>query len=176
MLTHTYARCEIALLLPLLSHLPHALTSYSRNTNEAPAERRRITSSFNVTSSTFDWLESDLFTNQGHPQVELRMSNNTVNIRTCSDSCSALLQLIQYISADGDLAPSYEQEEPDTAKTPSVSTRSNCNTIREDRRKSSFLSPAYSPLTILLLTMKTIIGREYRRWGWTLEVCWGGGG
>lgn len=89
------------------------------------------------------------------------MSNNTVNIRTCSDSCSALLQLIQYISADGDLAPSYEQEEP--PETPSVSTRSNCNIIREDLRKSSFLRPVYNPLTILLLTMKTIIGREYRR-------------
>lgn len=150
-------------MLPLLPHLLHALTSYSRNTNEVSAERRRITSSFNVTSNPFDCLESDLFTNQGHPQVELRMSNNTVNIRTCSDSCSALLQLIQYISADGDLAPSYEQEEPDRTKTPSVSTRSNCNTIREHRRKSSFLRPAYNPLTIFLLTMNTIIGREYRR-------------
>ena len=111
-------------------------------------ERRRITSSFNVISNPFDCLESDLFTNQGHPQVELRMSNNTVNIRTCSDSCSALLQLIQYISADGDLAPSYEQEEPDTTKAPSVSTRSNCNVIREDLRTSSFLTPAYNLLTI----------------------------
>ena len=91
------------------------------------------------------------------------MSNNTVNIRTCSDSCSALLQLIQYISADGDLAPSYEQEEPDRTKTPSVSTRSNCNIIREDLRKSSFLRPVYNPFTILLQTMKTIMGREYRR-------------
>ena len=60
---------------------------------------------------------------QGHPQVELRMSNNTVNVRTCSDSCSALLQLIQYIAADGDLVPRYEQEEPDAVKTPSVRTR-----------------------------------------------------
>lgn len=67
------------------------------------------------------------------------MSNNTVNIRTCSDSCSALLQLIQYIAADGDLAPSYEQEEPDTTKTPSVSARSNCNIIREDLGKLFFL-------------------------------------
>ncbi|KAJ7388217.1 Autophagy protein [Desmophyllum pertusum] len=43
-------------------------------------------------------------------EVELRMSNNTVHVRTCSDSCSALLQLIQYIAADGDLVPSYERK------------------------------------------------------------------
>lgn len=56
------------------------------------------------------------------------MSNNTVHVRTCSDSCSALLQLIQYIAADGDLVPSYEPEEPDSSKAPSVSevTQSNC--------------------------------------------------
>ena len=66
-------------------------------------------------------LSSAIFCfDQGHPQVELRMSNNTVHVRTCSDSCSALLQLIQYIAADGDLVPSYEPETPDTAKTPSV--------------------------------------------------------
>ena len=80
------------------------------------------------------------------------MSNNTVNIRTCSDSCSALLQLIQYIATDGDLAPSYKQEEPDTTKTPSVSTRSNCNITREDLRKSSVLKSAYDSLNTLLLT------------------------
>ena len=51
------------------------------------------------------------------------MSNNIVNVRTCSDSCSALLQLIQYIAADGDLVPSYEPEVPDPAKIPSVSVR-----------------------------------------------------
>lgn len=66
-------------------------------------------------------LSSAIFCfDQGHPQVELRMSNNTVHVRTCSDSCSALLQLIQYIAADGDLVPSYEPETPDSAKTPSV--------------------------------------------------------
>ena len=48
------------------------------------------------------------------------MSNNTVNMRTCSDSCSALMQLIQYIAADGDLVPSYEPEEPDASKAPTV--------------------------------------------------------
>ncbi|XP_020613758.1 autophagy-related protein 2 homolog A-like [Orbicella faveolata] len=72
-------------------------------------------------------FELSLFTcdgsEQGHPQVELRMSNNTVNVRTCSDSCSALLQLIQYIAADGDLVPSYEPEEPAATKAPSTPSR-----------------------------------------------------
>lgn len=66
---------------------------------------------------------------QGHPQVELRMSNNTVNVRTCSDSCSALLQLIQYIAADGDLVPSYEPEEPAATKAPSVSKVTHSSTV-----------------------------------------------
>ena len=66
---------------------------------------------------------------QGHPQVELRMSNNTVHVRTCSDSCSALLQLIQYIAADGDLVPSYEPEEPDASKAPSVSEVTHSQTV-----------------------------------------------
>lgn len=59
------------------------------------------------------------------------MSNNTVHVRTCSDSCSALLQLIQYIAADGDLVPSYEPEEPDATKAPSVSdvTHSSTNLV-----------------------------------------------
>ena len=57
------------------------------------------------------------------------MSNNTVNVRTCSDSCSALLQLIQYIAADGDLVPSYEPEEPDATKAPSVSEVIHSQTV-----------------------------------------------
>lgn len=72
-------------------------------------------------------FELSLFTSdgseQGHPQLELRMSNNIVNVRTCSDSCSALLQLIQYIAADGDLVPSYEPEVPDATKNPPTPSR-----------------------------------------------------
>ncbi|XP_029191275.2 LOW QUALITY PROTEIN: autophagy-related protein 2 homolog A-like [Acropora millepora] len=72
-------------------------------------------------------FELSLFTSdsreQGQPQVQLRMSNNIVNVRTCSDSFFALLQLIQYIAADGDLVPSYEPEPPDTAKTPTTPSR-----------------------------------------------------
>ena len=31
------------------------------------------------------------------------MSNNVLNIHTCSDSCAALMKLIKYIASDGDL-------------------------------------------------------------------------
>ena len=31
------------------------------------------------------------------------MSNNVLNIHTCSDSCAALIKLIKYIASDGDL-------------------------------------------------------------------------
>jgi len=50
-------------------------------------------------------------------------------VRTCSDSCSALLQLIQYIAADGDLVPSYEPEEPAATKAPSVSKVTHSSTV-----------------------------------------------
>jgi len=37
------------------------------------------------------------------PKVDLSMSNNVLNIHTCSDSCAALMKLIKYIASDGDL-------------------------------------------------------------------------
>ena len=32
------------------------------------------------------------------------MSNNVLNIHTCSDSCAALVNLIKYVAADGDIS------------------------------------------------------------------------
>ena len=37
------------------------------------------------------------------PKVDLTMSNNMLNIRTCSDSFAAFIKLMQYLAADGDL-------------------------------------------------------------------------
>ncbi|XP_032229224.2 autophagy-related protein 2 homolog B isoform X2 [Nematostella vectensis] len=71
-------------------------------------------------------FQLSLLTSDGseqHPKVELRMSSNTLNVRTCSDSFSALLRLIQYIAADGDMVPSYETEEPDPASAPPTPSR-----------------------------------------------------
>ncbi|XP_065067241.1 autophagy-related protein 2 homolog B-like [Rhopilema esculentum] len=37
------------------------------------------------------------------PKMEMSMSNNVLNIHTCSDSCAALVNLIKYVAADGDI-------------------------------------------------------------------------
>ncbi|XP_014205961.1 autophagy-related protein 2 homolog B [Copidosoma floridanum] len=41
----------------------------------------------------------------GAPRIDLRASNNVLHLRTCSDSCKALTQLLTYFASDGDLAP-----------------------------------------------------------------------
>uniref|UniRef100_A0A8B9M0D8 Autophagy related 2B n=1 Tax=Astyanax mexicanus TaxID=7994 RepID=A0A8B9M0D8_ASTMX len=44
------------------------------------------------------------------PRFELRCSSDVIHIRTCSDSCAALMNLIQYIASYGDLLPPSKQE------------------------------------------------------------------
>ncbi|XP_072350535.1 autophagy-related protein 2 homolog B-like isoform X1 [Scyliorhinus torazame] len=39
------------------------------------------------------------------PRFELRCSSDVIHIRTCSDSCAALMNLIQYVASYGDLHP-----------------------------------------------------------------------
>lgn len=46
-----------------------------------------------------------LFSKQHYPKTELRVASNLVNIRTCADSLSALIDLIRYFAADSDLYP-----------------------------------------------------------------------
>ncbi|KAI2654597.1 hypothetical protein H4Q32_011359 [Labeo rohita] len=43
--------------------------------------------------------------NATEPRFELRCSSDVIHIRTCSDSCAALMNLIQYIASYGDLLP-----------------------------------------------------------------------
>ncbi|XP_005990375.1 autophagy-related protein 2 homolog B [Latimeria chalumnae] len=42
---------------------------------------------------------------RSEPRYELRCSSDVIHIRTCSDSCAALMNLIQYIASYGDLYP-----------------------------------------------------------------------
>ena len=42
---------------------------------------------------------------QTEPRFELRCSSDVIHIRTCSDSCAALMNLIQYVASYGDLLP-----------------------------------------------------------------------
>ncbi|XP_028293299.1 autophagy-related protein 2 homolog B [Gouania willdenowi] len=44
------------------------------------------------------------------PRFELRCSSDVIHIRTCSDSCAALMNLIQYVACYGDLLPPAEPE------------------------------------------------------------------
>ncbi|XP_062621343.1 autophagy-related protein 2 homolog B-like, partial [Saccostrea cucullata] len=44
------------------------------------------------------------------PKTDLRLRTNRINLRTCSDSCKALFELIRYFANDGDLK---EHEETD---------------------------------------------------------------
>ncbi|KAJ8338027.1 hypothetical protein SKAU_G00369930 [Synaphobranchus kaupii] len=46
------------------------------------------------------------------PLFELRCSNNVVHLHTCADSCSALLNLLQYLVARGDLHPPPRHSSP----------------------------------------------------------------
>eukprot|EP00794_Sanderia_malayensis_P020264 gene20264-22250_t len=45
------------------------------------------------------------------PLVDLSMSNNILNIRTCSDSCSALIKLIKYYASDGDVETNQQEQD-----------------------------------------------------------------
>lgn len=47
---------------------------------------------------------------QSEPRFELRCSSDVIHIRTCSDSCAALMNLIQYVASYGDLLRSAEPE------------------------------------------------------------------
>ncbi len=40
-----------------------------------------------------------------HCSFQLSMSNSMLNIRTCADSCVALMKLIKYFASDGDMNP-----------------------------------------------------------------------
>jgi len=50
--------------------------------------------------------------------MDIRASNNIVHIWTCSDSCYALMELINYLGRDGDFSGSCDAKEPSRAETP----------------------------------------------------------
>uniref|UniRef100_A0AAX7T4E4 Autophagy related 2B n=1 Tax=Astatotilapia calliptera TaxID=8154 RepID=A0AAX7T4E4_ASTCA len=50
------------------------------------------------------------------PRFELRCSSDVIHIRTCSDSCAALMNLIQYVASYGDLLPPAEPETNEVKK------------------------------------------------------------
>lgn len=57
-------------------------------------------------------LLMDSFVFQSQPLFELRCSNNVVHLYTCADSCAALVNLLQYLVAQGDLHPPPRHTSP----------------------------------------------------------------
>uniref|UniRef100_A0A673ZD39 Autophagy related 2B n=1 Tax=Salmo trutta TaxID=8032 RepID=A0A673ZD39_SALTR len=53
------------------------------------------------------------------PRFELRCSSDVIHIRTCSDSCAALMNLIQYVASYGDLLPPPGPEPEAPSRPPS---------------------------------------------------------
>uniref|UniRef100_A0A8C5EAK6 Autophagy related 2B n=1 Tax=Gouania willdenowi TaxID=441366 RepID=A0A8C5EAK6_GOUWI len=66
------------------------------------------------------------------PRFELRCSSDVIHIRTCSDSCAALMNLIQYVACYGDLLPPAEPE----AKHSSPSLKSK---VSSDAQLNNYL-------------------------------------
>ncbi|XP_051006983.1 autophagy-related protein 2 homolog B isoform X2 [Acomys russatus] len=62
---------------------------------------------------TITAVKSDSDGEQTEPRFELHCSSDVVHIRTCSDSCAALMNLIQYVASYGDLhAPNKAEMKP----------------------------------------------------------------
>ncbi|XP_042117068.2 autophagy-related protein 2 homolog B isoform X2 [Peromyscus maniculatus bairdii] len=62
---------------------------------------------------TITAVKSDSDGEQTEPRFELHCSSDVVHIRTCSDSCAALMNLIQYVASYGDLhAPNKAEVKP----------------------------------------------------------------
>ncbi|XP_032883372.1 autophagy-related protein 2 homolog B isoform X1 [Amblyraja radiata] len=53
------------------------------------------------------------------PRFELRCSSDVIHVRTCSDSCAALMNLIQYVASYGDLHPPCKFQASPGAPAPS---------------------------------------------------------
>ncbi|GAB1294781.1 Autophagy-related protein 2 homolog B [Apodemus speciosus] len=59
---------------------------------------------------TITAVKSDSDGEQTEPRFELHCSSDVVHIRTCSDSCAALMNLIQYVASYGDLHVPHKAE------------------------------------------------------------------
>ncbi|XP_059329597.1 autophagy-related protein 2 homolog B isoform X2 [Ammospiza nelsoni] len=59
---------------------------------------------------TITTVKSDSEAERTKPRFELHCSSDVIHIRTCSDSCAALMNLIQYIASYGDLHPPAKTE------------------------------------------------------------------
>ncbi|KAK7506847.1 hypothetical protein BaRGS_00001698 [Batillaria attramentaria] len=68
----------------------------------------------------------------GWPRTDMRVQANKVELRTCADSCRALIDLIMYFARDGDLEPKVSMSEDGE----SLSSQSTPRQGSEERRRS----------------------------------------
>ncbi|XP_050712970.1 autophagy-related protein 2 homolog A-like [Eriocheir sinensis] len=85
------------------------------------------------------------------PRIDLIASNNVIHIRTCADSCKALLDLMIYLAGDGDLTKDASEQIPcsdelaaDTRSTTptNVLPTGECATIKPVDSQETIFNPA----------------------------------
>uniref|UniRef100_A0A673B720 Autophagy related 2B n=1 Tax=Sphaeramia orbicularis TaxID=375764 RepID=A0A673B720_9TELE len=72
------------------------------------------------------------------PRFELRCSSDVIHIRTCSDSCAALMNLIQYVASYGDLV---SPAEPEAKHSSNIKISLEQNHDHDPPRSDLFLFP-----------------------------------
>lgn len=117
---------------------------------------------------------------QKEPRFELRCSSDVIHIRTCSDSCAALMNLIQYVASYGDLLPPAEPE-------PKNSSTSQRTKVSSDTRAAFVLQyvteGTCADLNICSsgwVSMSAHISNPFSGWYWAADVAgfdeWSDGG
>ncbi|KAK7082787.1 Autophagy protein [Halocaridina rubra] len=84
------------------------------------------------------------------PKVDLVASNNVIHIRTCADSCKALLELLIYLASDGDLTKEASATTPPFSASPVPTTNvssvasspvSECATMKPSETQETLFNP-----------------------------------
>ncbi|CAJ0944686.1 unnamed protein product [Ranitomeya imitator] len=66
------------------------------------------------------------FGEENRPRFEMYCSSDVIHIRTCSDSCAALMNLIQYIASYGDLHPPARPHTSPGAQKKAIKVKRQC--------------------------------------------------
>uniref|UniRef100_A0A4W3HF37 Autophagy related 2B n=1 Tax=Callorhinchus milii TaxID=7868 RepID=A0A4W3HF37_CALMI len=84
------------------------------------------------------------------PRFELRCSSDVIHIRTCSDSCAGLMNLIQYMASYGDLQPPSKCEEtPGSAPSNRVMCPTSGLAEAEQKRLRDLMIDAMEEMDVL---------------------------
>lgn len=81
------------------------------------------------------------------PKIDLVASNNIIHIRTCADSCKALLELLIYLASDGDLTKEASSSNASLA-APSVLTPSTSSAASSPSNECATMKPTETQETL----------------------------